>query len=53
MRRMEKKIISFFLDGEEVEAKEGTTILSVAEDHHIHIPTLCNHKALEPAGLCR
>ena len=53
MRRMERKIISFSLDGKEVEAKEGATILSVAEDHNIYIPTLCNHKALEPAGLCR
>ena len=50
---MAKKTIAFILDGMEVEAEEGASILSVAEDHNIYIPTLCNHKALEPAGLCR
>jgi heterodisulfide reductase subunit A len=50
---MERKIITFTLDGMEVKAEEGATILSVAEDHNIYIPTLCHHKALEPGGLCR
>ena len=46
-------MVTFTLDGREVQAEEGLTILQVAEAHNIHIPTLCNHKALEPAGLCR
>ncbi|UCF03498.1 MAG: FAD-dependent oxidoreductase [Deltaproteobacteria bacterium] len=50
---MESKKITFILDGMEVEAKEGATLLSVADHYNIHIPTLCHHKALEPAGLCR
>ncbi len=50
---MEKKTITFILDGMDVEAEEGATILSVAEEQNIYIPTLCNHRALEPAGLCR
>ncbi len=50
---MEKKTITFIIDGKSVEAEEGATILSVAEGQKIYIPTLCNHKALEPAGLCR
>ena len=46
-------MVTFKLNGKEVEVEEGLTILQVAEQHNIHIPTLCNHKALEPAGLCR
>jgi predicted molibdopterin-dependent oxidoreductase YjgC len=46
-------MVTFTLDGKEVQAEEGLTILQVAEANNIHIPTLCNHKALEPAGLCR
>jgi heterodisulfide reductase subunit A len=46
-------MITFKLNGKEIQAEEGTTILQVAEQNNIHIPTLCNHKALEPAGLCR
>ncbi|MGD8435613.1 MAG: 2Fe-2S iron-sulfur cluster-binding protein, partial [Syntrophobacterales bacterium] len=46
-------MITFTLNGKEVQAEEGATILQVAEQNNIHIPTLCNHKALEPAGLCR
>lgn len=53
MSRMESKKITFILDGMEVEAEEGATLLSVADHYNIHIPTLCHHKALEPAGLCR
>ncbi|MBE9501618.1 MAG: FAD-dependent oxidoreductase [Chloroflexi bacterium] len=46
-------MVTFTLNGRQVEAEEGSTILQVAESHNIKIPTLCNHKALEPAGLCR
>jgi heterodisulfide reductase subunit A len=46
-------MITFKLNGKEVKAEEGLTILQVAEANNIHLPTLCNHKALEPAGLCR
>ena len=46
-------MVTFKLNGKEVQAEEGVTILQVAEQNNIHIPTLCNHKALEPAGLCR
>ena len=46
-------MVTFTLNGREVQAEEGTTILQVAEANNIPIPTLCNHKALEPAGLCR
>jgi len=41
------------IDGKEVEAAEGTTLLEAAERAGISIPTLCHHEALEPFGGCR
>ncbi len=46
-------MISFTLNGKTVQGKEGEYLLKVAEEHGIEIPTLCHHKALEPAGMCR
>jgi heterodisulfide reductase subunit A len=36
-----------------VQGEEGQYILQVAEKYGIDIPTMCHHKALEPAGMCR
>jgi len=41
------------IDGREVEAKEGMTILEAAQNVGIVIPTLCHHEKLEPYGACR
>ncbi len=41
------------IDGREVAAKEGMTILQAAQEAGISIPTLCNHEKLEPYGACR
>ena len=41
------------IDGKEVEAREGTTILEAAQSAGISIPTLCHHEKLEPFGGCR
>jgi len=41
------------IDGREVEAKEGMTILEAARGAGIFIPTLCHHEKLEPYGACR
>jgi bidirectional [NiFe] hydrogenase diaphorase subunit len=41
------------IDGREVEAKEGMTILQAAQAAGITIPTLCAHEKLEPYGACR
>ena len=41
------------IDGREVEAKEGMTILEAARSVRIFIPTLCHHEKLEPYGACR
>lgn len=46
-------MITFKLNGNEVQGEEGQYILQVAEKYGVEIPTLCNHKALEPAGMCR
>ena len=41
------------IDGKEVRAKEGMTILEAAQSAGISIPTLCHHEKLEPFGGCR
>ena len=41
------------IDGKEVKAKPGMTILDAAKSVGISIPTLCHHEALEPFGSCR
>ena len=46
-------MIKLKINGKEVEAEAGQTILEVATTQHIEIPTLCYHKTLEPYGACR
>jgi len=46
---MDKLII----DGIEVEADSSRTVLEVAQELGIEIPTLCSHKALSSSGACR
>jgi len=41
------------IDGKQVTAKEGTTVLDAARSAGISIPTLCHHEKLEPHGACR
>ena len=41
------------IDGKEIKAKEGMTILEAARSAGIFIPTLCHHEKLEPYGGCR
>jgi NADH dehydrogenase/NADH:ubiquinone oxidoreductase subunit G len=41
------------IDGREVKAREGMTILEAAQSAGIDIPTLCHHEKLEPYGACR
>jgi bidirectional [NiFe] hydrogenase diaphorase subunit len=41
------------IDGREVKATEGMTILEAAQGAGIFIPTLCHHEKLEPYGGCR
>jgi bidirectional [NiFe] hydrogenase diaphorase subunit len=41
------------IDGKEVKAKAGMTLLEAARSVGISIPTLCYHEKLEPFGGCR
>ncbi len=45
--------IQFEIDGKEVKATEGMTILEAAQNVGIFIPTLCHHEKLVPFGGCR
>jgi len=41
------------IDGKEVAARKGMTLLEAAKKAGIIIPTLCHHEKLEPHGGCR
>ena len=41
------------IDGKEVKAQAGMTVLEAARSAGINIPTLCFHEKLEPYGGCR
>lgn len=46
-------MIAITMDGRRIETAEGRTILQVAREQGISIPTLCYHEALEPFAACR
>jgi NADH dehydrogenase/NADH:ubiquinone oxidoreductase subunit G len=46
-------MISLTIDGNKIQAPPGRTLLEVAREHGIWIPTLCYHEALTPYGGCR
>ena len=41
------------IDGREITASAGTTIMEAAKDANIHIPNLCSNEELVPYGSCR
>ena len=45
--------ISLKINGQKIEAQPGQTILHVARQNGLDIPTLCYHKDLSPTGNCR
>ena len=45
--------ITLSIDGKEVKATTGMTVLEAAKSAGIPIPTLCYHEKLEPFGGCR
>ena len=51
--RVPTRIKTLTIDGKEVSAREGETILQVARENGIDIPTLCYLEGLEPYGACR
>lgn len=45
--------IKFKIDGKDVVAKKGQTIVEAAKENGIFIPTLCNYEGVKPKGCCR
>jgi formate dehydrogenase major subunit len=45
--------VTINLDGINVEAMEGQSILEVAQAHGVNIPTLCHDPRLKPTAACR
>ncbi|VGO14544.1 NAD-reducing hydrogenase HoxS subunit gamma [Pontiella desulfatans] len=45
--------VKITIDGKEIEARLGQTILEAADDAGIYIPRLCSHPDLKPIGSCR
>ena len=46
-------MITFRMNGLEVNAEEGSTLLDVARFYGLEIPTLCHNEGLTPFGGCR
>lgn len=46
-------MVTINIDGQKLEAKEGQTILEIARENGIYIPTLCHNENLAPYGACR
>lgn len=45
--------INLEINGRQVQAEAGTTVLKAARNANIHIPTLCHNDELLPYGSCR
>ncbi|MBW2038578.1 MAG: molybdopterin-dependent oxidoreductase [Deltaproteobacteria bacterium] len=46
-------MVKLTIDGKEIMAEADRTILEVAQENGIYIPTLCYHPRLTPIGSCR
>jgi len=46
-------MVKITINGRNINAKEGITVLQAAQDNNIYIPTLCNMEAILPYGACR
>jgi formate dehydrogenase major subunit len=46
-------MVQLTINGKQIEAQEGMTVLAAAKQAGIDIPTLCAHKELTPFGGCR
>ncbi len=45
-------MITIIIDGQKVAAQSGTSILTAAKEHGIHIPSLCGDGRVPPRGSC-
>ena len=46
-------MLTLTIDGKEIGAHEGMTVLEAAQSVGIEIPTLCHHETIMPYGACR
>lgn len=46
-------MVTIYIDGKEIKAKQGANLLKVALDNGFNIPNLCYQKDLTPTGACR
>ncbi len=46
-------MVKLTIDGQKLQAEEGATILAVAQNNNIYIPSLCDNEAVAPYGACR
>ncbi|MBI4495344.1 MAG: (2Fe-2S)-binding protein [Deltaproteobacteria bacterium] len=46
-------MIHLMINGQNLQAEKGTTVLEVARENGIRIPTLCYNESLGPEGRCR
>lgn len=45
--------VKLVVNGRNIEAEKGETILSALNRHGMHVPTICSMKDLSPSGACR
>lgn len=45
--------MKLYINGIEIEAQQGQTVLQAARDNGLYIPSLCYHRKTGPAGKCR
>jgi len=46
-------MVKLTINGRQIKAEEGTTVLHAARENNIYIPTLCENEAVAPYGACR
>ncbi len=46
-------MVTLTINGNEVQASAGSTILEAARIAEVDVPTLCDHPSLKPIGACR
>lgn len=47
------EVIKFKIDGKEIVAKQGQTIVEAGKENGVFIPTLCNFPGISPKACCR
>ena len=50
---MPNEMVTITIDGVEVKALKGSTLISVTDEQNIHVPRFCYHKKLSVAANCR